>query len=392
MNISRRKFATIGLGTAAALAAGRFARGQLPVRPPEHPVPNDFPNQDGPGPEAFFKWKALSVTDRVCFGQGGNALLSCVSHGAILVDTKLPGLGDTLNREGAAFGWPINMVILTHHHRDHVGGTSTFIKKKASTIAHRNCPTRVLFQAEGMMASAQNKLKELEAADPPVPAQVIEEVRAFVESAAEIRPQDFTARSTVREKKQVVGMNELAVELHNFGPGHTDNDLVVFLPARNILHTGDLLFNRIHPVIDLVGGANTRGWQERLKEIQELCSDGTTIIPGHGELTTRAALQEQYDYFDRLRAIVEKAHGEGKPREEIIAIEVPEYAAYQRPQGLGLALGAIYDEMYNPPPPFKYPEGRPVPGSPKGDDAGDKKQKPEAGGGAPEQPTTPPKP
>ncbi len=362
MRISRREFAAIGVG-AAALAAGRIARGQLPVMPPERQVPNDFPNQDGPGAESLFKWKSLSPTDRVCFGQGGNALLMAVAHGAILIDTKLPGLGDTLKRESEAFGWPVNMVVLTHHHADHVGGTITFVKKQVATVAHRNCPTRVLAQVERMMTSAANKLKEMEAADPPVPPKALEEVRAFVDGAAGIKPVDFTARKGIRMEKQTMGMNELQVDLYHYGPGHTDNDVVVFMPGRNLLHTGDLLFNRVHPVIDLVGGADTRGWQERLKQIMDLCTESTVIVPGHGEVTDRTALQEQYDYFDRLRGIVEQAHGQGKPREEIIATDVPEYAAYQRPQGLKVALGAIYDEMYNPPPPFKYPDSQTLPGN-----------------------------
>ena len=61
----------------------------------------------------------------------------------MLVDTKVSGFGQVLDREARAFGAIIRTVINTHHHGDHTGGNDAFART-ATTVAHARAKDRVL--------------------------------------------------------------------------------------------------------------------------------------------------------------------------------------------------------------------------------------------------------
>ena len=44
-------------------------------------------------------------------------------------------------------------------------------------------------------------------------------------------------------------VDDLKLELHYMGPAHTTNDVVVWLPERRLLFTGDLVFNGGTPFV-----------------------------------------------------------------------------------------------------------------------------------------------
>ena len=41
-----------------------------------------------------------------------------------------------------------------------------------------------------------------------------------------------------------------------YGFGHTSGDVVISFDAANVVHMGDLMFNRLHPFIDREAGAS----------------------------------------------------------------------------------------------------------------------------------------
>ncbi len=50
------------------------------------------------------------------------------------------------------------------------------------------------------------------------------------------------------------------IEARYFGPGHTGGDAVIHFQQANVMHMGDLLFNRAHPNIDRAQGARIDNW------------------------------------------------------------------------------------------------------------------------------------
>lgn len=135
------------------------------------------------------------------------------------------------------------------------------------------------------------------------------------------------------------------LELIHAGPAHTDNDLFVRDSRRGILHTGDLLFHRLHASIDVTAGGTIRGWIEALGDVRRACDAETVVIAGHGPTGTRAALDEQTTYFNRLRDLVSRERAAGRSRDEIQKLPntlFPDYGFVgEWPENLGIA----FDEL-----------------------------------------------
>jgi len=237
------------------------------------------------------------------------------------------------------------MVVNSHHHRDHVGGNVSFTSH-LPLLAHVNAKPRIQNQVEGMLGSVAGLLRQLEASEKPVPQKAMDEVRAFSNAIEHLEASEFVPNRLVEGELHTEKLGELEVHLYHFGAGHTDNDLVVFFPSLNLMHTGDLLFHKLHPFMDRPAGATSVGWQGSLKRMFDLCDENTVVIPGHGEITDRGALQGQIDYFDALRKAVRHAKDvESMTKEEVMKLKPGAVEGYGFEQMLPRALGVIYDEL-----------------------------------------------
>lgn len=330
MPLTRRQFNALTLSAAGLAALGPAAR--LLARRTE-------------SPGQLFEWKRVAGGAHVAFGQGGNALLLAAQGRSVLIDCKNPGLGATLRREAEAFGAPLRLVANTHHHRDHVGGNYAFTGD-LPLLAHENAGPRIAAQVEALLAGVAATLKQVESGEKPAPKQAVDEIKAFQDSIAGVAPEAFAPTRLVKERVNSEHTGAIDVHFHHIGPGHTDNDLVVFFPVYNLVHMGDLLFHKLHPFIDRPAGAATTGWQHSLREVMALCNDRTIVVPGHGEITDKSGIQAQIDYFDRMRDIVRHAKDvESMTKEEVMKLQPGAYQDYGFTQALPRALGAIYDEL-----------------------------------------------
>jgi cyclase len=76
-------------------------------------------------------------------------------------------------------------------------------------------------------------------------------------------------------------------------PAHTDSDAIVYFPAANVFHTGDLHFNGTFPVMDRSTGGSLDGMIAANQRLLELCNAKTRVIPGHGALADKTTLAAQ---------------------------------------------------------------------------------------------------
>ena len=78
--------------------------------------------------------------------------------------------------------------------------------------------------------------------------------RVAMEASIEAR-QSYPDTTFTDEWRTSVGDETVVARYH--GAGHTNGDIVVTLEQANVVHLGDLIFNRFHPIIDRcrVGGA-----------------------------------------------------------------------------------------------------------------------------------------
>ena len=100
---------------------------------------------------------------------------------------------------------------------------------------------------------------------------------------------------------------------------HTDGDAAIHFTDVNVIHTGDVMFNRIFPFIDLDSGGSVDGFIAGQQKILAMANDETKIIPGHGPLASKADLQAAVDMLIEAQARVKALVDAGMSREDVLA-------------------------------------------------------------------------
>jgi glyoxylase-like metal-dependent hydrolase (beta-lactamase superfamily II) len=292
MGWSRRHFlATSSLSAVASLldvpgalaqAAGAAAQPQAPPNTPPSPPPTAVTPVRG----------TLSVFT----GQGGTIGLHIAPDGIVVVDTQMPPTAKICleGLRARAGDRRIDYLVNTHHHFDHTAGNGVFRPLAVKHLAHANVP------------ALQKAAAERQPAQPGLPG-LAEQVYA-----------DRTFTNTWRE---AVGTEVLA--LKHYGPAHTGGDAVVTFETANVVHMGDLVFNRRHPFIDRPGGASIRNWITLLETVPKDHERDTIYVFGHAgtafPVTGGAAdLAYMRDYLTALLDHTSAQMKAGKPRDEIV--------------------------------------------------------------------------
>lgn len=85
------------------------------------------------------------------------------------------------------------------------------------------------------------------------------------------------------------------VELLHFGPAHTIDDTMAWLPKHKILASGDVVCNGPYNVM---WDAHMLSWLDVLARTQRL--GAKTVVPGHGPNGSGAIVGDQLAYFDAI--------------------------------------------------------------------------------------------
>lgn len=178
-------------------------------------------------------------------------------------------------------GRPLDFLVNTHAHGDHVGSNATLAEDGAIVFAHDNL-RRALLDA-------------VDSAGGPAGLPVV----------------TFSDEVTLHVN------GHMAVVFH-VAAAHTDGDAVIHFPDQNVVDAGDLFFNSLFPFIDLDGGGSVAGYIAGQQRILDIASDETAIIPGHGPLATKADLQAALDMLVDARARVKKLVDAGKTSEQVV--------------------------------------------------------------------------
>lgn len=89
--------------------------------------------------------------------------------------------------------------------------------------------------------------------------------------------------------------------------------MVIFEKA-NVVHMGDLVFNRLYPFVDRPGGASLRGWVKALEDSAAAYPADAIYVFGHGNSKfgvtgTRGDLLVMRDFFT---AVLERVQGRSR--------------------------------------------------------------------------------
>lgn len=213
---------------------------------------------------------------------GGNVLVSRAADGILVIDSGVPfrARDYVAAVEKLAADAKRKLLFNTHWHFDHTGGNAEFAGAGYTIAGSANCRKRMgeKITMEDMGFTAE-----------PSP-EIARPVMTFDESM------DLFQGSPAHITK--------------IAPAHTDTDAIVLFPKAGILHTGDLHFNGLFPVIDRSTGGGLDGMAAATKQLLDMVDAKTRVIPGHGPMADKTTLAAQLSLLslthDRLAPLGEK--------------------------------------------------------------------------------------
>ncbi len=245
--------------------------------------------------DVVIKAQELAPGVAVLFGQGGNIGVSYGPDGTILIDDQFAPL--TPKIEAAVAGLkatPVKFLINTHWHGDHSGGNENFGKAGAIIMAHDNVRVRM---AAGQTTGTRK-----------------------IEPAPKVALPVLTWHDGIS-----LHFNNDEVRTRHLHDGHTDGDSIVIWKNANVIHMGDLFFNKVTlPFIDLNSGGSAMGLLGAIDKTLTLTNAQTKIIPGHGPVASQADLMA---YRDMLKNVIGAVKSGMKAKKTLAQIQAMKPAA-----------------------------------------------------------------
>lgn len=248
--------------------------------------------------------------------RGGTIAYLTTPKGIAVVDSQFPDQSKHLIDELKNLSEkPIQLLINTHHHGDHSGGNISFKGIAEHVVAHEN-------SLKNQKATAQKQKNEEKQLYP-----------------------DITFADTWKQK-----MGKESIKAHYFGAGHTNGDSMIHFEHANIVHTGDLVFNRRYPFIDRSAGANTKSWISVLDKALATFDNKTMFVFGHAfdpeKITgTKDDIKVFQDYLSKLLYFVESEMKVGKSKDEILKTTSIPGVIEMQGDGIQRGLQAVYEEL-----------------------------------------------
>jgi cyclase len=194
----------------------------------------------------------------VYFGGGGNSGVLVTDSAVVVIDTKMMvNSADVYNAAKERAGKKPIIVINTHYHSDHTNGNTYYTGSKIYIGGYDIDFLKNVMNPDNM-------------------------------------PTDFVKDSLV------LNLGNETVIMYDLGQAHTTNDMVVYLKNRKILFTGDLVFNKINPVLMKNSGADVEKWITVLDKIL-IKFDLIKVVPGHGNIGGQEIIIAMEQYFADMK-------------------------------------------------------------------------------------------
>jgi len=170
-----------------------------------------------------------------------NGLIIKTDSGLVLIDTPV---NDSLT-EKLIEKFPeqkIILAIITHSHNDRIGGMKTLLNKNINVLCY---------------------LK-----------------------TAELAARDNYPNPTIKlvGDDTLIHLGNTTIEIYYPGWGHTEDNIVVWLPKDKILYGGCFIKSNDSETLGNIKDANIKEWYSSAKKIMKKFSSAKIVIPGHGEI------------------------------------------------------------------------------------------------------------
>lgn len=221
--------------------------------------------------------------------KGGTMGFLLSNEGIVTIDAQFPDSAKNyIDQLRQKYTQPLAYLLNTHHHGDHTSGNIAFKGIVEHVAAHKNSIENQRRQAEEKKTLDQQLLPDV---------------------------------SFETEFKVKIGNEKIKGDY--YGPGHTNGDTVYHLEEQNVVHMGDLVFNRRHPFIDRTAGASIANWITILEKVPKEYDKDSLYIFGHAgeghEVTgTGADLLKFADYLKRVLDFAKSEVKAGRTKEEFL--------------------------------------------------------------------------
>jgi len=191
----------------------------------------------GPGVWLFVTFEPGEKDERI----SANGLLVTTGKLSFLIDTGWDAAQTRLLLDWAdkTLGQPVEHVIVTHYHPDRTGGLEAVYERPV--VVHGHAGTS----------------EALSAADRPRLHWTFE----------------FEERLELGGEK---------IHLFYPGPGHSPDNIVVWLPSRKILFVGCLVKSAAAQDLGYLAEADLKRWPQAVHRVIERYRDAEILVPGHG--------------------------------------------------------------------------------------------------------------
>lgn len=251
--------------------------------------------------------------------RGGTIGWLASSNAMAVIDSQYPETAkNCLNGLRDKTDQPLNLLINTHHHGDHTGGNPIFEGIAEKLVAHENVP----------------KLMK----------------KANEESEGE---GNTAYPETTYSESWKMDLRDEILHAKYYGPGHTGGDSVVYFERANVVHMGDLVFNRMNPYTDRPSGASMQNWIKILSTVAEEYPADAIYIFGHGKpeygvTGKKEDLGVLRNYLTAVLDHAQKGIEQGLSKDEITdkkSLEEFDHFLYADFWTLSDNLGVAYEEL-----------------------------------------------
>jgi glyoxylase-like metal-dependent hydrolase (beta-lactamase superfamily II) len=289
--------------------------------------------------------------------------LECASNGGVIAgrDAVLIIEGH-MQREGAALEIetarkvskaPIRGAVNTHFHMDHTFGNIAYAEQHIPILAHEKTVVLMKEQYASVKGADKSSLLEplkkkvAQAADELDRQRKEEDLKSFqwmfdaIDRATLAFP---TETLTAGDTPKRIDLGGLTATIE-YQPGHTPTDLVVRVPERELVFTGDLLFHDAYPVAP---DADMIAWRKVLDRFAGY-SRKTRFVPGHGPICGHETVRNQAALFDDLHTHAEKMLRAGTTADEaerryVVPARFQSYHVHSRALTIGAAMRSYFQK------------------------------------------------
>jgi cyclase len=217
----------------------------------------------------------------------------------------------------ASRGRPVRTLVNTHHHGDHTYG-NWLLEPATTIVSHRACREELLRSGLAAMSLFPD---------------------------ADYGHVEVTPPTLTFDEQISIWVDDLEAKVIFAGPAHTLGDCVVWIPDREVLFTGDLVFNGGHPLLVEGCAANFGNALARIADLSP-----RIVVPGHGRAGDAGLITRMREYAAWLTSFAADAFQAGRaPLEAARRADLGPFAHWSEPERMVANLERAYSELRGEP-------------------------------------------